>query len=333
MTGGTIIVERDVPATMRDGTILRADVYRPAEGGPYPVLLSRLPYDKSLPVTVGVMPDALRATAAGYVFVVQDTRGRFASDGDFEPFIHEAADGYDSVEWAAGQPWSNGEVGMIGGSYVGYTQWMAASTAPPHLRAIAPVVATSDLYDGWVREGGATSLWFDVSWLLGSLGPDIVAKRAPGDTARADRLTDTIDHMADHLPALPGAVDPAMDDACVGDIYRSWLAHPERDGFWRELSPREAHPRIRVPAFNVAGWYDVFVGGSLENYTGMRANGGSGASRDGQRLVVGPWRHAAPMLADPGGEVVFGLGSTGTGIDLAALQLRFFDRLAERDRT
>ena len=327
MTGATtIIVERDVPATMRDGTILRADVYRPAEGGPHPVLLSRLPYDKSIPVTPGVMPNPLQATAAGYVFVIQDTRGRFASDGEFEPFVHEADDGYDSVEWAAGQPWSNGEVGMIGGSYIGYTQWMAASMQPPHLRAIAPVVATSDLYDGWVREGGASSLWFNVSWLFSSLGPDIVAKRSPGDTARADRLTHTIDHMADHLPALPGAVDPAMDDACVGDIYRTWLAHPDRDAFWRRLSPREAHPRIGVPAFNVGGWYDVFVGGSIENYTGMHANGATESARDGQRLVVGPWRHAAPMLADPAGDVVFGLDSTGGGIDLPALQLRFFDR-------
>jgi hypothetical protein len=326
MAGATIVVERDVAVPMRDGTILRADVYRPAEGGPQPVLLSRLPYDKSLPVTVGVMPDPLRATAAGYVFVISDTRGRYASEGMFSPFVHEANDGYDTVEWAAAQPWSNGAVGMIGASYIGYTQWMAASTEPPHLRAIAPIVATSDLHDGWVGEGGATSFWFDVSWLLAALGPDIVAKRAPGDTARADRLIDAIDHLADHLPALAGSIDPAMDDAFVGDIYRTWLAHPDRDAFWRLLSPREAHPRIRVPAFNVAGWYDVFVGGSFENYTGMRANGATEAARDGQRLVVGPWRHAAPMLADPTGEVVFGLGSTGAGIDLAGLQLRFFDR-------
>lgn len=324
--GMTIVIERDVPARMRDGTILRADVYRPAEGGPWPVLLSRLPYDKSVPVTAGVMPDPLRAVGAGYVLILQDTRGRYASDGEFIPFVHEAEDGYDSVEWAAAQPWSNGDVGMFGASYVGYTQWMAASLAPPHLRAIAPIVATSDLRDGWVGEGGACSQWFNTSWLLASLGPDYLAKHAPSDTARAARLIETIDQMADHLPPLPGAVDPALDDACVGDIYRSWQAHPERDAFWRALSPREAHPWIAVPAFNVAGWYDVFVGGSLDNFTGMRATGATEAARDGQRLVVGPWRHAAPMLADPAGEVVFGLGSTGAGIDLPGLQLRFFDR-------
>ena len=327
MTGATtMVVERDVPATMRDGTVLRADVYRPAEGGPHPVLLSRLPYDKSLPVSVGVMPDPLKATAAGYVFALQDTRGRFASDGEFEPFTHEADDGYDSVEWAAAQPWSNGEVGMIGGSYIGYTQWMAASTVPPHLRAIAPIVATSDLHDAWIGEGGAASLWFNISWLLAALGPDMVARHAPDDKAREDRLIEAIDHMAEHLPALPGKVDQALDDAFVGDIYRRWLAHPDRDAFWRSLSPREAHPRIDVPAFNVAGWYDVFLGGSLENFCGMRTHGATAASREGQRLVVGPWRHAAPMLADPGGDVMFGLKSGGASLDLATLQLRFFDR-------
>lgn len=321
----SLIVERDVAVPMRDGTILRADVYRPAEGGPHPVLLSRLPYDKSLPTSVGVAPDPLRATAAGHVLILQDTRGRFASGGEFSPFVHEADDGYDTVEWAAVQPWSNGAVGMIGGSYVGYTQWMAAASEPPHLRAIAPIVAPSDLHDGWVGEGGAVSQWFNTSWLLG-VASDIVARQGPGDVARAARLTEALDHIADHLPALPGAVGPALDGAFVGDIYRTWLAHPERDGYWRALSPREAHPRIRVPAFNVAGWYDVFVGGSLDNYIGLRARGATPAARDGSRLVVGPWCHAAPLLADPAGEVLFGLGSSGAAIDLPGLQLRFFDR-------
>lgn len=321
----TTIIERDVPATMRDGTILRADVYRPAEGGPFPVLLSRTPYDKSMPMTPGVAPDPLRATAAGYVLILQDTRGRYTSDGEFNPFVHEAEDGYDSVEWVAAQPWSSGAVGMFSASYVGYTQWAAASMVPPHLRAIAPIVATSDLHDFWVGEGGACSQWFNTSWLLG-LAQDYLARHAPDDTARAARLVEALDRLANHMPSLPGAVDPALDDALVGDIYRSWQAHPEQDAFWRALSPREAHRRIAVPAFNVAGWYDVFIGGSLENFVGMRARGATPAAREGSRLIVGPWRHAGPLLADPGGDVVFGLGSTGAVIDLPGLHLRFFDR-------
>jgi len=322
----TMVVERDVPARMRDGTILHAHVYRPGEGGPWPVLLQRTPYDKSQPIEVGVQPDPLRATAAGYALVVQDTRGRYSSDGAFTPFVHEVEDGYDTVEWAAAQPWCDGNVGMFGASYVGYTQWMAASLAPPHLRAISPIVATSDLHDFWVYEGGALAQWFDTSWLLASLGADVLARHAPGDADRGGRLLTALDRLREHLPALPGAVDPALDDACVGDIYRSWLAHPERDDFWRALSPREAHARITVPAFNIAGWYDCFIGGSLDNYTGMRAHGATEEARTGTRLVVGPWRHALPLLADPAGEVVFGLGSQGTTLDLAQMQLDWFDR-------
>ena len=272
------------------------------------------------------MPNPLEATAAGYVFVIQDTRGRFASDGDFVPFIHEAADGYDSVEWAAGQPWSNGEVGMIGGSYVGYTQWMAASMQPPHLRAIAPVVATSDLYDGWVREGGAASLWFNVSWLLGSLGPDIVAKRAPGDTARADRLTTRSTTWPTICrPFRAPSTRPWTMPASATSTERGW---PTRIATRTGAGSRRARPTRGSgcpPSTSPAGTTSSSAARSRTTL-GMHANGATASARDGQRLVVGPWRHAAPMLADPAGDVVFGLDSTGSGIDLPALQLRFFDR-------
>ena len=177
----SMVVDRDVEAQMRDGTILRADVYRPAVAGPVPTLLTRTPYDRSQPMAVGAAPDPLSATARGYAVVIQDVRGRFGSDGAFVPFVNEANDGYDTVEWLAAQPWCDGNVGMYGASYVGYTQWMAASQQPPHLRAIAPVVATSDLHDYWVYEGGAQSLWFDVSWLMVSLGPNLLDKQLPGD--------------------------------------------------------------------------------------------------------------------------------------------------------
>ena len=322
----SMVVERDVEARMRDGTILRADVYRPAVSGPVPTLLMRTPYDRSLPVHVGAMPDPLSATARGYAVVLQDVRGRFGSDGAFVPFVDEAHDGHDTIEWVASQPWSDGNVGMFGASYVGYAQWMAASQQPPHLRAIAPVVATSDLHDWWIYEGGAQSLWFDVSWLMVSLGRDLLDKRAPGDAPRAARLVQAIDHMADHLPAMQGAVPAVFDDALSGDVYRSWLAHPERDGFWKALSPREAHARIQVPVFNTAGWFDVFIGGSLANHAGMTGPSSAPVARDGSRLVVGPWRHAQPLLADPAGQVTFGLDSSAGGMDLAGLQMAFFDR-------
>ena len=133
-----ICIEKNVPVTMRDGVKLSADVYRPDSSAEYPVLLTRLPYNKELQKLVNFSFDVLRAVQAGYVVVVQDTRGRFASEGSFRPFLDEAQDGADTITWAAAQPWSTGTVGMFGGSYLGATQWTAASQAPPALKAMAP---------------------------------------------------------------------------------------------------------------------------------------------------------------------------------------------------
>jgi putative CocE/NonD family hydrolase len=319
-------MERGIEMLMRDDTVLRADVYRPIGDGPFPALLMRTPYDRSLPIDPAGGPDALRATEAGYALIVQDTRGRFGSDGDFVPFEHEADDGYDSVEWVAAQAWCDGDVGMLGGSYVGYTQWTAASRRPPHLRAIAPLLATSDLHDYWIYEGGAPSLWFNQSWMLAALGPDASRRQSFDDAERADRLVHAIDRLDDHLPPTPGAVDASLIDAGIAGLYQTWLDHPERDDYWRALSPRESHTTIETPSLNVAGWYDCFIGGSLANYTGMTQHGGSEAARAGTRLIVGPWRHAMPLLGDPAGNASFGLASSGAGIDMSGIQLRFMDR-------
>ncbi len=325
MAGG-YMVEQDVEVPMRDGTILRADIYRPLGDGPFPALLQRTPYDKSGPIDLAGGPDERRATAAGYVMVRQDCRGRYRSDGTFVPFEAEADDGFDTVEWVAAQPWCDGNVGMFGGSYVGYTQWSTAGRRPPHLRAIAPVVATSDLHDFWIYEGGVPSLWFNMSWMFAALGPDITMKRFPGDADRLARITTATDQLGDHLPRTPGAIDPMLVDGGWDDLYRTWIAHPERDAYWTALSPRESWASIEVPSLNTAGWFDCFIGGSLANHVGMTAVGGSEAARSGTRLIVGPWRHAFPLLGDPAGEFSFGLGAGGAGIDMASIQLRFFDR-------
>ena len=127
-----VSLETGVKVPMRDGVTLVADVYRPRAEGKFPVLLQRTPYDRRDPQT------GLRLAAHGYVVVLQDTRGRFDSGGEFYPFRNEAADGYDTVEWAAALPYADGKVGMFGGSYVGATQMLAAMAKPPHLVAIQP---------------------------------------------------------------------------------------------------------------------------------------------------------------------------------------------------
>ena len=164
-----LIIDRDVPVEMRDGTVLRADVYRPESDAQWPVLLQRTPYDKNVPRISALLLNPVRAASAGYAVVVQDVRGRFASDGDFYTFRHEPDDGYDTIAWAAAQPWSTGKVGMFGLSYVGATQWLAAITTPPALATIVPVVTASDYYEGWTYQGGAFELGFNASWTLSNL--------------------------------------------------------------------------------------------------------------------------------------------------------------------
>src|SRR5882762_2377428 len=142
-----VTVERNVAAKMRDGVTLRADIYRPKAEGKFAVLLVRTPYDKT-----GSMGFGLRAAARGYAVIAQDVRGRFESEGEWYPFRNESQDGYDTVEWAAALPYSNGKVGMFGGSYVGATQYLAAIASPPHLAGISPDVTASNYHDGWTYQ-------------------------------------------------------------------------------------------------------------------------------------------------------------------------------------
>ena len=152
-------VSTNVVVPMRDGTQLYADVYRPDGPGPFPVLLQRTPYNKTL---ARAMLDPLQAAEHGFAVVIQDTRGRYTSEGAFYAFRDDSRDGYDTVEWAAAQPWSSGKIGMFGGSYVGATQWQAAKARPPHLTALMPRVTASNYHEGWAYQGGAFALGFNV---------------------------------------------------------------------------------------------------------------------------------------------------------------------------
>ena len=197
-------VETNLPVAMRDGTTLYADLYRPDTSGPFPVLLQRTPYDKTTSMSA-VELDPLTAAKHGYAVVIQDTRGRYASEGEFYCFRDEINDGYDTVEWAASQPWSSGKVGMYGSSYVGATQWLSAISAPPHLTAMMPNVTASNYHEGWTYQGGAFELGFNVSWTLGSLAlanfPNIASVRnVPQE--RQQKLAEVIDTMENALPQL-----------------------------------------------------------------------------------------------------------------------------------
>ena len=311
--------EANVPATMRDGTVLYSDVYRPTEQGDFPVLLMRLPYNKSLGQAAVYGPPSSYASRC-YIVVIQDVRGQYTSGGVFYPFRHEQDDGYDSVEWAAGLPQSNGKVGMYGFSYVGATQWLAATQAPPHLAAIAPGHTSSDYYDGWSYEGGAFSLAFKESWPSASLAGGAI--RRLGDQSVVDRLAKAQSEIWSTYSHLPIKTYPwlAPERPEVAGYFFDWVKHSNRDEYWRQWSIRERWGAVKVPALNLAGWYDVFLNGSVENFVGMRKSGGSEAATSGQKLVIRPYVHIP--WETKSGDVDFGPEAANKTLDQ---QIRFFD--------
>src|ERR1700679_452190 len=157
-----ITIERNTSLRMRDGVVLHADIYRPAGPEKFPILLERTPYNKD-----SLIGFAARAAAHGYIVIIQDVRGRYTSEGEWYPFKYESQDGFETVEWAGSLPYSNGKVGMAGGSYVGATQMLAAIAKPPHLAGICPVVTASNYHNGWTYQGGAFEQWFNESWTTG----------------------------------------------------------------------------------------------------------------------------------------------------------------------
>ncbi|WP_280276664.1 CocE/NonD family hydrolase [Nocardia wallacei] len=321
---GQAAIEFDLPVPMRDGVVLRADVYRPSGAGPWPVLVQRTPYDKTSPMA-GFVLDTLKAVRRGYIVVQQDTRGRFASDGEWLPWAHEHADGYDTVEWAANLPGSNGRVGMFGGSYTGSTQWSAAVTQPPHLKAIAPQITWCDPEDGLFFRGGALEFGVNVWWsLMQSIAhypkiatdPEELLEKLGISVADFDRIAETT------YWELPSGASPAVARTGLPDTgLERGLREPATIA---EARVAGRHGEVLVPSLNIAGWYDSFQQGTVDNYIAAREQGLTA------RLIVGPWEHRSSASVTPGllGEANYGLGSvalpSGDGT-MTGVQLDWFD--------
>ena len=274
-----VLFERNVPMKTRDGVTLHADVYRPAGEGTFPVLLQRTPYNKDNAADFG-----RKAVARGFMVVVQDVRGRYTSEGDWYTFKHEMEDGYDTVEWAAALPHSNGKVGMFGGSYVGATQMLAAIGHPPHLAGICPVVTASNYHENWTYQGGALEQWFDESWTSG-LAQDTLdrAIRKDSNAVVGDRVLPLTQFPVFNLQPIASGAQLTRE---LAPYFLDWLAHPTYDGYWKQWSIEESYDKIQVPALTIAAWYDIFQGGSLKNYLGLRDHAGSETARSTQRLLV-----------------------------------------------
>ena len=326
-------VETNVAATMRDGTTLYADVYRPDGPGPFPTILQRTPYDKTAALA-SQMLDPMKAAKAGFALIIQDTRGRFTSGGEFNCFIDDINDGYDTVEWAAAQPWSSGRVGMIGASYVGATQWLCAITRPPHLVAIAPNVTASNYHDGWTYQGGAFELGFNASWTLlqltlANFKTHSGVRSIP--QARQAELVKSVDSMTDAFLHLPLKDLPQLNGG-LADYYFDWLAHPSFDDYWKKLCIEDQHSNITTPALNIGGWYDIFLGGTIRNYLGMRQNAATEEARNGQKLIIGPWQHSSRGTSMAGSHY-FGVAADALALGLDEIHLRWFNQWLKGEDT
>ena len=310
MSGATL--EYDVPVPLRDGTILRADVYRPSGRGPWPVILARGPYDKQSPMTRGLL-EPLVATARGFMVIVQDTRSRFKSEGaEWRPLVDEGKDGADTVAWAASLPDSTGRVAMIGPSYLGNTQWTCAIENPQGLVAISPCITWSDPCDGLLGRGGASELGLNVFWSL-LQGIDVLVRRLQGDMATLGpalgRLLADYDALATGVYAeLPAGRHPAIQRHRIPSLGLEALATDP--SIAKSSTVRGRHHLVQVPSFNTAGWFDLFLQGSLDNYV-------AAAQTQPARLIVGPWSHdPQPFGNQVQGEVNFGLRANAALVDL-----------------
>ncbi|MCA9964555.1 MAG: CocE/NonD family hydrolase [Anaerolineales bacterium] len=314
-----ILIEKNIMVAMRDGVGLATDVYRREGAKPTAVLLARTPYNKEGIVGGSVTFDILRAVQAGYVVVVQDVRGRYASEGVFNPHIQETADGVDMLAWTAVQPWSNGKVGMFGGSYLGGTQLLPARENPPALQAIAPAIAFSDGYEGCSYQGGAKVL-HDLRWVVANIVPAEIERRvARGETPINSDIPLDVDGAFNERPL---ATHPLIQ--AYAPFYREWLTHRSDDAYWQQSSITANYEQMAVPALHMSGWYDIFPWSTFQNYMGLRDRGGSDKARQNQRVIIGPWTHMNFSGSFP--EREFGWAGSAAAIDLPGIHLRWFDR-------
>ena len=306
-----IQIENRVPVRMRDGVTLYADVYRPVGDGRHPVLVSKTPYStERFPAAYEA---AVYFSQRGYVYAYVDVRGRHESDGVWEPFFNSAQDSYDTVEWAAKQPWSDGKVAMQGGSYLGQNQWRAAQAAPPSLLTIFPMVASTSIYHDWITLNGGWRLSFNFGW--GPVRQESRIMQNPGahtiDGVRAMHY----DQVQKHLPlrTMQGLVGRRAK------FYDDWLANPDYNDYWKPLNAEEVFHTINIPVHTFGGWFDIFSQGTLRGYVGMSQKGGNDKARRMSHMVIGPWGHGASRKF---GALDFG---PTADVDASHLQLRWYD--------
>jgi putative CocE/NonD family hydrolase len=302
--------ELNVPIVMRDGVTLYADIYYPRADELFPALLMRAPYDKTHSEFMSYMHPEWYARQ-GYIVVTQDTRGKFQSEGNFEPFHHELQDGLDTIEFVKNLPKSNSKVGMYGFSYVGATQLHPSADNPEGLVAVAPAFTNDGYYEDWSYKNGALKLAFLQSWSA-LLALDQAVRRGKPEAARQlVKINNShITEEYDHLPLI----DHPMIDSQISPFYYEWLAHPTFDEYWKNWHLGDKYNELKVPSLHIGGWYDTFIEGTIRNYMGISK------SSKTQKLVIGPWYHMP--WANMVGDIYFGEEANNKIDDI---QIRWYD--------
>src|SRR5262245_40576539 len=331
MSHSRVVVELDQWVTVRDGTRLATDVYRPDDDAAHPVLVHRSPYAKA---NGPAILDPIAAVREGYVVVMQESRGRLASEGTFTPFHHEADDGHDTVEWAAAQPWSTGAVGTFGASGNGASAAQLVLSAPPALRCAAVVHTGFNPYRGWVYADGTLELAFLHGWVRRFAGT-VLPRLAVDDETRT-RLEGVLAAWAEDPVAVIRALP--LEDAFPPELspfFHEWLAHPSYDDYWAAVDVVARCDAVRVPILHITGWYDGFLVSHMDFQRALQRHPDP-TVRQESRLVVGPWDHHAylsPTKSSWSGTRDFG-GRALSGPALSApLLLRWFARWVKDDHT
>jgi len=297
-----VIEDLDVKVTMRDGIRLSTNIYRPEATGNFPVLLMRSPYGNGGPDDQEGHYYARR----GYVVVIQDTRGRYGSEGIFNPMQPEAFDGYDTQQWVGEQSWCNGKIGSIGGSYLGFTQWMPAPLGSPYLKTMFITKSFSDFYrEAYV--GGAFRILRWGSWSYFMSRPDIV----------------DMSFLQENSDSAYRAIPFIEQDKVLGwkiPFLRDWLAHPVKDQYWDRSCVGDNYSDIGTSVYHLGGWFDSFQQGTLDNFKRMTAPDIDHGTRARQKLLMGPWIHGTESRLT--GDLDFG---EDADFDTRELKLRWYD--------
>jgi putative CocE/NonD family hydrolase len=293
----------DIKVRMRDGTKLSTDLYIPKGKGPWPVILSRTPYGNHDQTRLAMK---IWLAQRGFAFAFQDCRGRHDSDGHWEPFRTERADGYDTISWLAKQDFCNGNIGMMGGSYEGYTTWMAATSFHPKLKAIVPIVALPDPVINVPYQNGAF-FWNMIVWGL------LIFGKTNQNLANINW-----NKLFTYLPLRK--LDEAV--GITSQTWQNWMDHPTFDKWWKDVSYMHLWNKVNIPALHICGWYDDDGISTYKNFPGMRQHAKTPKARDGQELLIGCWAHKVNVSSKVG-EIDFGPQAL---IDMNSLIMKFFAR-------